>query len=158
MSEQVVEVRPERLVRICRVLAAVVVVAFGVLALLLPRGSSGDQRFGVGDQVAFFVIGLLLAAGVLALTRARVRADDTGVWVRNVLGERYFPWGVVVGVELPAGAPWAQLELHDDETVALLGIQTSDGERAVEAVLALRGLARRQAGPGLEDFRGPADT
>ncbi|MGZ6825470.1 MAG: PH domain-containing protein [Mycobacteriales bacterium] len=157
MTAAPVEVRPERLVRICRVLAAVIVVAFGVLALLLPRGSSGDQRFGVGDQVSFFVIGLLLAVGVLALTRARVRANASGVWVRNVLGERFFPWGVVVGVGLPEGAPWAQLELHDDETVALLGIQTSDGDRAVEAVLALRALAREQAGPGLEDPPGAAE-
>lgn len=131
---------PARLRRICQVLAGVTVVVFGLVALLLPRGENGVEAFGPVDQVAFFVIGLLIAGGVLVLTRFRVRADERGLWVRNSLGERYFPWAVVVGVHLPKGATWAQLELHDDETVALLAVQTSDGDRAVDTVLALRRL------------------
>ena len=106
-----VEARPRRLTLVCRGVAALVVVTFGVLALLLPRGSSNGQVFGPADQVGFFGIGLLLAVGVLCLTRPRVRADGHGVWVRNVLGDRFFPWQVVVGVHLPDGASWAQLEL-----------------------------------------------
>ena len=136
------EVRPRRLTRVCRWAAPVVLLVFGVLAVVLPRDTSGDQHFGVGDQIAFFAIGVLIAAGVLSFTRLRVRADTQGVWVRNVFGERYFPWGVVTSIDLPDGAPWAQLELHDDDTVALLGIQTNDGDTAVEAVLALRALLR----------------
>lgn len=137
-----VDHRPRRLRRICQVVAGVVVVVFGVVTLLLPRGDQAVEAFGPADQAAFFCIGLLIAAGVLVLTRFRVRADETGVWVRNSLGERYFPWPVVVGVDLPEGATWAQLELHDDETVALLAVQTSDGEQAVDTVLALRRLLR----------------
>lgn len=137
---------PRRLRRICQVLAALVVLVFGVVALLLPRGEDAVEAFGPVDQLAFFGIGLLLAAGVLVLTRFRVRADEHGVWVRNTLGERYFPWGVVVGIHLPRGATWAQLELHDDETVALLAVQTSDGDRAVDVVLALRRLLKQAQG------------
>lgn len=137
-----VELRPRRLVLVCRAVAVVVVLAFGVLALLLPKGSSDGQQFGVADQVAFFGIGLLLAAAALLLTRARVQADDWGIRVRNVMGERAFPWQVVTSVALAEGAPWAQLELHDDETVALLALQANDGERTVEGVLALRQLLR----------------
>ena len=132
-----IEVRPRRLSRVCWATTGLVVVAFSVLALLLPRGGGG---VGVGDQVSFFLFGLLLAAGVVAFTRFRVRADETGIWVRNVLGERFFPWGVVVAVHLPEGASWAQLELHDDETVALLALQTNDGDRTIDSVLALRKL------------------
>ncbi|MGB8649171.1 MAG: PH domain-containing protein [Mycobacteriales bacterium] len=135
-----VQVQPRRLTAVCRALAALVVVVFAVLAVLLPRGASGGQEFGVADQLSFFGIGLLLAAGLLAFTRARVRADGRGIWVRNVLGDRFFPWEVVVGVHLPESASWAQLELHDDETVALLAIQTNDGDTAVDAVLSLRRL------------------
>ena len=141
-----VELRPRRLVLVCRVVAAVVVVVFGVLAVLLPRGSSEGQQFGAADQLAFFAIGLLLAAAVLLLTRARVQADEWGIRVRNVLGERAFPWPVVVGIDLADGAPWAQLELHDDETVALLALQAADGDRTVEGVLALRRLLRQHGG------------
>ena len=137
-----VEHVPRRLAGICRALAAVVVVVFGGIALLLPRGNDAVETFGPVDQVAFFCIGLLIAGGVLVLTRFRVRADERGVWVRNSLGERYFPWAVVVAVNLPEGATWAQLELHDDETVALLALQTSDGEATIDAVIALRRLLK----------------
>jgi hypothetical protein len=133
---------PRRLRRICHVLAVVVLAVFGVLAVLLPRGTAGGQSFGPADQVSFFGIGLLLAVGVLVFTRFRVRADERGVWVRNALGERYFPWAVVVAVDLPDGATWAQLELHDDETVALLALQTSDGDVAIDALIVLRRLLR----------------
>lgn len=150
-----VDVQPTRLTRVCRGLAGLVVVSFGVLALLLPRGATDGQRFGLGDQIAFFAIGLLLAVGVLAFTRFRVRADGTGIWVRNVLGERYFPWEVVVSVDLAAGASWAQLELHDDEVVALLALQANDGDTAVDHVLALRALRdlRHTGGTGTSDLR-----
>jgi hypothetical protein len=133
----VIDVRPRRLTRVCWAFVAVVLVAFGVLAVLLPEGG---EDVSLGDQVSFFLFGVLLAAGLVALTRFRVRADETGVWVRNVLGERFFPWGVVVAVDLPAGASWAQLELHDDETVALLALQTNDGASTIDQVLALRKL------------------
>ena len=137
MSEQLV-VRPRRLVVVCRLVAALVVVVFAVLALLLPTGQSESASFGAGDQVAFFLLGVLIAAVPLGFTRVRVAADERGVWVRNGLGETFLPWAVVVGVHLPEGAPWAQLELQDDETVALLAVQSNDGEHAVEAVLGLR--------------------
>ncbi len=139
MSGQLV-IRPRRLKVVGRLSAALVVLVFGVLALLLPTGQSETASFGPTDQVAFFGLGLLVAAVPLAFTRVRVAADARGVWVRNGLGERFLPWGVVVGVALPPGAPWAQLVLQDDETAALLAVQANDREHAVEAVLALRRL------------------
>ena len=138
-----VDHRPRRLRQVAWGLAAVVVVVFGVVSLLLR---TGEEVFGTADQVAFFGIGLLIAGGVLAFTRFRVRADGRGVWVRNALGERFFPWEVVVGVDLPPGSTWAQLELHDDELVPVLAVQTSDGDAAVDTVVALRRLIREARG------------
>jgi hypothetical protein len=139
----IVEHHPRALRRIALSLAALLVVAFGVIALFLPNGQGLSDRVAVGDQLAFFGIGLLLAVGVVAFTRFRVRADERGIWVRNVVGERFFPWGVVVGVDIPRGSTWAQLELHDDEVVGLLAVQTSDGDAAVDTVLALRELLKQ---------------
>ena len=133
-----IDLRPHRLLIVCRSAAATVVVVFAVLALLLPRGTAGGKHFGPVDQVLFFGTGLLLALGVLALSRPRVRADGAGLWVRNVLRERFFPWQVVLAVHLPDGASWAQLELHDDQTVALLAIQANDGALATDAVAVLQ--------------------
>lgn len=135
-----VVLRPRKLRRVCRLTAVGVLVAFGTLAALLPTRAAEDQEIGLADQLSFFAIGLLLAVGVLALSRPRVRASDEGIWVRNVLGERHLPWGVVVLVHLPDGAPWALLELHDDQQVPLLAVQANDRELAHDAVAALEAL------------------
>ena len=133
-------VRPRRLVVVCWAVAVMVVLAFSVLAYVLPNGATERAPVGRADQVAFFLLGCLIAAVPVAFTRSRVRADERGVWIRNGLGERFLPWQVVVGVRLDPGAPWASLELQDDETKALLAVQANDGDRAVDAVLALRRL------------------
>lgn len=139
-------VRPHRLVLVCRAVAALVLVVFAVLAWALPRAEDAGAEFALADQLAFFLLGALLAAVPLAFARVRVAADRRGVWVRNGLGETFVPWGLVVAVHLPEGAPWAQLELQDDETMALLAVQANDGSRAVDAVLALRQALREAHG------------
>ncbi|MCU1588771.1 MAG: hypothetical protein JWP11_27 [Frankiales bacterium] len=139
--------RPRRLLVVCRLAGAVLIGVFAVVAYLLPRGSAGGQQFGLPDQIAFFGIGLLLAWAVLQFTRVRVVADETGVRVRNYVGEKFVPWQVVAGVRMDDGAPWASLDLHDDDTIALLGVQSNDGARAVDAVIALRALLVSSRGP-----------
>jgi hypothetical protein len=133
-----IELRPRRLTRVCRAAAAAVVVVFATIAALLPMGSSGGKQFGPPDQALFLLTGLLLAGAVLSLTRPRVRADAQGLWVRNVVGDRFFAWSVVLGVHLPEGASWAQLELHDEQSVALLALQANDGQLAHQAVQQLQ--------------------
>lgn len=132
--------RPVRLTRVAWGVAVMVLGVFAVVAVALGGGPEGDAQFKLPDQIAMVLLGALLATAVLSLTRSRVVADAEGVRVRNVVGERHFPWQVVRAVRMDDGAPWASLDLHDDDTVALLGIQSNDGERAIEAVLALRGL------------------
>ena len=139
-------VRPRKLIRICVGLAAFVLVGFGIVAYALGRtggdGGQGQITFRLPDQLALFGIGVLLAAALLAFTRARVEADADGIRVRNVVGETALPWQVVRGVRLDEGSPWASLDLHDDDTVALLAVQANDGDRAVQAVLDLRALLK----------------
>lgn len=147
-------VRPRRLVLVCRAVAVGVVAVFGLVASLLDGGSAGSAgtgqgggaRLGLADQVAFAGLGVLIAAVVLAFTRVRVVADAEQVRVRGVVGETVLPWQVVREVRLDEGAPWATLELHDDETVGLLAVQANDGDAAVDAVLALRRLLARSRG------------
>jgi hypothetical protein len=132
--------RPVVLTRVCWAVAAVVIAVFTVVAIALGGGPPGDAQFQVPDQIAMVCLGLLVAGGVLAFTRARVVADEAGVRVRNVIGEKLVPWQVVRSVRLDDGAPWASLELQDDDTIALLGVSANDGDAAVEAVLAMRAL------------------
>ena len=134
--------RPRRLTKVCWLLAAVVTVVFGVLAVALGRGPEGDAQFRLADQIAFFVLGLIIAGLALLFTRARVEATVDGVHVRNPFGTKDVPWQVVREVRLDEGAPWAVLELHDDETVQMLAVQSNDGDAAVDVVLELRALLR----------------
>ncbi len=135
-----VTARPRRLTRVCWLVATLVVVVFGVLAVALGRGPEGAAQFRLADQIAFFVLGLLVAGLALMFTRARVVATDEGVHVRNPFGTKQVPWQVVRAVRLDDGSPWAVLELHDDETISMLAVQANDGDAAVDVVLELRGL------------------
>ncbi len=138
--------RPRRLTWVCWLVAALVVVVFGVLAVALGRVPDGDAKFRIADQIAFFVLGLIIAGLALLFTRARVEGTVDGVHVRNPFGTKDVPWQVVRAVRLVEGAPWAVLELHDDETVQVLAVQANDGDRAVDAVLALRALLAASRG------------
>ena len=143
-----VRARPRRLTRVCWAVAALVVVVFAPLAVALGRGPAGAAQFRLADQIAFFCLGLLVAGAILLFTRSRVEATAAGVHVRNPFGTKDVPWQVVREVRLDEGAPWAVLELHDDETVQLLAVQANDGDRAIDTVLALRALlAASRGGP-----------
>lgn len=132
--------RPVVLTRVCWGVAVLVLAVFVGVAILLAGGPEGDAQFRLPDQIAMVLLGCLVAGAVLAFTRARVVGDEAGVHIRNVLGEKLIPWQVIREVRLDDGASWASLDLQDDDTVALLGIQSNDGDRAVEAVLGLRAL------------------
>ena len=141
MSDAVVTVRPRRLRVVCWVSAGALLVVFAGLATSLT-GTTGDGygTFQRGDQLAMVGLGVLAALGVLLFTRPRVVADARGVQVRNVLGSYDLPWEVVRGVRFDRGAPWASLELHDDDLLPMVALQAADKEHAVEAVRALRRL------------------
>ena len=138
-------VRPRRAMIMCSVLAVALLAVFVVVAVLLRTGDTG-VRFQRSDQAAMVGIGILLAAGVMLFAIARVRADEDGIEVRNVLITRRFAWSDVLSVSFPDGASWARLELPDDEYQAVMAVQAVDRDRAVEAVRALRKLHRAATG------------
>jgi hypothetical protein len=131
---------PRRLRRACAVTAAVVVVVMVVVGVLLKSSSTGTMSFKTSDQVAMVVLGLVIAAGVLALARPRVDADAEGIRVRNVFGGYRFPWDFVRAVRFERSSAWASLALANGDEIALLAVQATDGERAVAAVEGLRAL------------------
>jgi hypothetical protein len=139
--------RPRRLTAVCWGVAALVVVVFGVLAVALGRGPEGDAQFRTADQIAFFLLGVIIAGVALLFTRARVVATAEGIHVRNPFGTKDVPWQVVRAVRLDDGSPWAVLELQDDETVQLLAVQANDGDSAVDVVLELRALLQASRSP-----------
>lgn len=145
---EVVRAQPVRLRRVAAVAATIVVATFAVIAVLLGSTSSEGVVFGVGDQVAMVLLGLFVAGGILLVARPSLVADERGLRVRNILVSHDIPWEVVRAVAFRDGSPWATLELADDDQVALLAVQASDGERSVAAVRALRALQAWHAAGG----------
>lgn len=89
---------------------------------------------------------LFVAMGVAAMTalmRCKVVATREGLVVVNGYRTRELAWAQVLSVALPAGAPWATLDLADGTTISAMGIQGSDGARAQVAVRELRRLLDR---------------
>jgi hypothetical protein len=125
---------------ICAATAAVVVVVMVVVGLLLKSSSTGVVSFHTSDQVAMIVLGLVIGAGILALGRPRMDADATGVRVRNILGSYRLPWDLVRSVRFDRTSAWATLLLANGDELAVLAVQASDKERAVDAVEGLRSL------------------
>ena len=145
---EIVRAHPVRLRRVAALIAAIVTVTFVVIAVLLGNTSSEGVSFGVGDQIAMVLLGLFVAGGILLIARPSLVADERGLRVRNILVSHDVPWEVVRAVSFTDGSPWATLELADDDQLALLAVQATDGERSVAAVRALRVLQARHAAAG----------
>lgn len=146
----VVEARPWRLRRVCLILAVLVVAGAVAVGALLKQSAAGTT-FHTSDQIAVVVLGLLIAAGVLALARPAVHADAERIRIRNIVQSHDLRWQVVQAVRFDESASWATLDLHDDETVAILAIQAVDKDRAVEAVEGLRDLLEASRSPRIGD-------
>jgi hypothetical protein len=140
------DIRPRRTRIACAIAAIAVFVIFVSLATVLTGRTEGGGVFHRGDQVAMAVLGLLIALGIMCFARPRIRADATGIRVRNIIGGFDLPWEVVRAVRFSRHSPWASLDLADDDEVALMAIQAADKEYALEAVRALRRLLAANGG------------
>jgi hypothetical protein len=122
--------------------AIIVVIAHIAVGFLLKIKSTGVV-FQTADQVAFAILGVVLAGFILLLTRSRLRVGPAGLSVRNVLGDKLIPWSDVVDVSFPVGARWARVDLDDDEYMPVMAIQAVDKNRAVDAMDTVRALMAR---------------
>ena len=139
-------VRPRRIAIYAGIASAVVLATMVVIGLLL-RGTSAGVQFRVSDQIGLIGVGVLMAAIIMTAARPRLRVFATGLGVRNVFGEKLFPWEGIVRVAFPEGSPWAQLILADDDTYMVMAIQAMDRQRAVNALREVRALHEKYGPP-----------
>jgi Bacterial PH domain len=130
-----------------------VIVVLGALLLLVavvmwlafpPEIRDEFNSLEIGTVI---LLGLLFYAGGYALARSRLVAREDGLTVVNGYRTRRFEWNEILGVSLRAGNPWAMLDLSDGTSVAAMGIQGSDGDRAVAQVREVRRLIERLTRP-----------
>jgi len=118
-----------------------------VTAVWIGFGPSLRSKFTPLQLGTLAFLGLLALSVWFALMRSRVTATEAGVTIVNGYKRRDYDWAQVLTVSLRRGAPWATADLSDGETVSLMGIQGSDGSRAVTAVRELRVLITTHSAP-----------
>jgi hypothetical protein len=102
------------------------------------------DRFTLLQRLTILVMGAGFAACGWALARARVTAEMEALVVVNGFRTRRLEWEEVLAIHLPAGAPWATLDLADGTTISAMAFQGSDGRRARDGVRQVRALIDRQ--------------
>jgi hypothetical protein len=144
--------RPHR-VRIIVIIATVALCALTAIGwFLLPA----DVRalFTLSQLLTLLAVLAFLVAVMVALASSYVRADATGLRIRNGLRVHAVPWERVHKIILRPGDPWALLLLRpadgrpfeadlEADKRQMMGIQAVDGELATAAVNELRVRHRR---------------
>lgn len=114
---------------------------FGVTAAIwLAFPQDVRDAFTTFQRLTVIAFGLAYGAAGYALARSRVEARDDGLHVVNGYRSATYGYDAVADVALKAGSPWAWLELADGTTAPVMGIQGSDGKRAVTQARELRRL------------------
>ncbi len=127
------------------VLAVLAILGFTVVAVVV----TGEGRAGATsvDRALLVASGLLTAYLLHRLASVRIEADDEGLLVVNVLRRRQVEWAEVLAVRLSAGDPWLFLDLADGTSLAAMGIQNADGERAQGDARALASVVAAKSVP-----------
>lgn len=111
-----------------------------VVAVWFSFSADIRSRFSSLERGTLVFLGLIALAVWYALMRSRVTATERGVSVVNGYKRRDYEWSQLVSVNLRRGAPWAGIDLSDGTSISAVGIQGSDGARAIRAVQELRRL------------------
>ncbi|MFI6574709.1 PH domain-containing protein [Nocardiopsis sp. NPDC050513] len=123
-------------------LGLLVMATMVVLTVILPD----DWR--PQDRVLLVLLGAAIAAALHLLARPRLVAAEDNVTVVNGIRTHVLAWPEIVDIRMPVGEPWPSVDLSDGTTLAVMGIQSADGERArrdleeFRAMLHERGEAR----------------
>lgn len=111
------------------------------VAAAVSFGAETRAKFTSFQVGTLILLALLALAVIYALLRSRVVARSDGLLVVNGYRRHEVAWAQIVAIRLPPGAPWATIDLADGETLGVMGIQGSDGDRARSAVRTLRRMA-----------------
>jgi hypothetical protein len=120
-------------------------------------GPDVRARVSIWQNVTLALLALLAVAVAFGLVRCRVTATEAGLDVVNGYRSYHYEWAEVLAVYMPPGAPFPTLDLADGTSRPAMGIQAADGDRAKQAVRALRVLLARTSGQSLQRPDPPAD-
>ena len=113
------------------------------------------EQFTLSQAMTLLGILVFFVGALLVIGSGVVRAEPDALYFRNGLSRHRYPWSQVSRVVLRPGDAWAQVllvpldrpveEPADLEHRMLLGIQTGDGQYALDAVTELNRRAQAAA-------------
>lgn len=119
-----------------------------LLWVSLPAEVRAD--FTTFQRLTLLVVFGTILALLYAVFRTSVLADEQGLTVINGFHAQQLSWPEVVRISLSDGRPWALLDLTDGSTVAMMALQTADGDRARTSVRELVRVMREQTPDALD--------
>ncbi|MFC9931115.1 PH domain-containing protein [Streptomyces sp. NPDC127190] len=113
------------------------------------------EHLGPGERLSFVLTGALIFWVLARISRVRVIAEESGVTVVNIAGERRLEWAEILQVNLRPGDPWVFLDLSDGTSLAALGIQPGLAkQRAIADAGTLRALTEARSTARAGEDRG----
>lgn len=119
--------------------ALVIIVIIGWIAL----PSHLRAQFTPSQVITLLLVLFAIIGVIMAVAMSTVRADASGLVIRNGLRTHRIGWQQVRGLVYRDGDPWPTLLINDrddPDKIMLLGIQRTDHARADQAVADLRRL------------------
>ncbi|WP_217615320.1 PH domain-containing protein [Cellulomonas sp. GbtcB1] len=110
--------------------ALAVVVALATALLIVLLATTGVEGWSTADLSGIALVGLAIVGFLWRQATVSATPTAEGLRVRNLASTRTVAWGEIVWVRFGEGRPWVQLDLDDGDTLAVMGVQRSDGERA----------------------------
>lgn len=103
-----------------------------IAGTVVVMASLAFQGIAVSPGAAAGAITTAVVVVVLCWLQYHVGAfpDERGLMVRNLVERRHVAWEEIVSVRFGPDSPWVRLDLLDASTLAVMGIQQSDGAHA----------------------------
>jgi hypothetical protein len=130
----------------------VVAVGGTTLVALTSRGPLGQA---VGNRVSFALFASGAAVLLWRIGGVHARPSPQRLVVRNIVRTHRLEWAEVLAVRFGVDDPWVRLDLADGSTIALMGIQRADGERAMREARRLVTLVQEHGEAPEPDARRP---
>jgi hypothetical protein len=107
------------------------VVGVAWLLLMVFLAIFTPMSLGWYDRAAFVLLGVVVLWFMHRQASVVAVPSQQGLHVRNLFLARDLEWPEIIAVRFGGGQPWVQLDLADGDTLAVMGVQRSDGERGV---------------------------
>lgn len=117
----------------------IVALALAVIVPVVLVGMGLVVRAGIWDLAGFLALGLLVSWVLWRMGSVKAVPGAEGLVVRNVFLTTRLSWAQIVSLRF-GDRPWPQLDLTDGDTLAVMGMQRSDGAFAQAEARRLAGL------------------